>query len=268
MKVVILAGGFGTRISEESHLKPKPMINIGDRPIIWHLMRYYAHFGYKEFILCLGYRGDMIREFFLDYRAAMSTDFVLSDGGRRIELFDQSFDGWRITFVDTGMHSNLGQRLLRVKHLVEGDEIFLANYSDGLSDLPLDRHVARFRESSAVASFLSVRPSQSFHAVHSDDRGFVTAIEPISASNYWINGGFFCLRQEVFDYIQPGEELVEQPFGRLAEEGKLLVYPYDGFWACMDTFKERQLLEEMYSKGHPPWEVWRRNSDAVPVANK
>jgi glucose-1-phosphate cytidylyltransferase len=193
----------------------------------------------------------------LNYRAAMSTDFVLSEGGRRIELFEEGVDDWRITFVDTGMHSNLGQRLLRVRHLLEDEEMFLANYSDGLSDLPLDQHVAKFRERDAVASFLSVRPSQSFHAVHADDRGMVTAIEPVSASDYWINGGFFCMRQGIFDYIQPGEELVEQPFKRLLAERKLSTLKYEGYWGAMDTFKDKITLDRMEARGDCPWMVWK-----------
>ena len=257
MKVVLFCGGLGTRLREHSDTIPKSLVNIGYRPILWHLMRYYAHFGHKDFILCLGYRGDLIREFFLDYRPAMSTDFVLSDGGRRIELFDDDVDDWRITFVDTGMHSNLGQRLLRVRHLVEQDDAFLANYSDGLSDLPLDRHVARFLEGSAVASFLSVRPSQSFHAVQSKDDGVVSAIEPVSASDYWINGGYFCLRREVFDYMRPGEELVEQPFQRLLAEKKLMTLRYEGYWAAMDTFKDKITLDRMEARGDCPWMVWK-----------
>ena len=257
MKVVLFCGGLGTRLREHSDTIPKPLVNIGYRPILWHLMRYYAHFGHKDFILCLGYRGDLIREFFLDYREAMSTDFVLSEGGRRVELLDSGIDDWRITFIDTGMHSNLGQRLLRVRHLLEGEEMFLANYSDGLSDLPLDRHVDAFRNNHAIASFLSVRPSQSFHAVRADDRGFVTAIEPVSASDYWINGGFFCLRYGVFDYIRPGEELVEQPFQRLMAEGRLSTLKYEGFWGAMDTFKDKIMLDRMEARGECPWTVWK-----------
>ena len=257
MKVVLFCGGLGTRLREHSDTIPKSLVNIGYRPILWHLMRYYAHFGHKDFILCLGYRGDLIREFFLDYRPAMSTDFVLSDGGRRIQLFDDDVDDWRITFVDTGMHSNLGQRLLRVRHLVEQEDAFLANYSDGLSDLPLDRHVARFLEGSAVASFLSVRPSQSFHAVQSKDNGVVSAIEPVSASDYWINGGYFCLRREIFDYMRPGEELVEQPFQRLLAEKKLMTLRYEGYWAAMDTFKDKITLDRMEARGDCPWMVWK-----------
>ena len=257
MKVVLFCGGLGTRLREHSDTIPKPLVNVGYRPILWHLMRYYAHFGHKDFILCLGYRGDLIREFFLDYRAAMSTDFVLSKGGARIELFDEGIDDWRITFIDTGMHSNLGQRLLRVRHFLQNEDVFLANYSDGLSDLPLDRHVAHFLKGSAVASFLSVRPSQSFHAVHSDESGVVRAIEPVSASDYWINGGFFCLRREIFDYIQQGEELVEQPFQRLLAQRKLSTLRYDGYWAAMDTFKDKITLDRMEARGDCPWMVWK-----------
>ncbi len=256
MKVVLFCGGLGTRLREHSETIPKPLVNIGYRPIIWHLMRYYSYFGHKDFVLCLGYRGDLIREFFLDYREAMSTDFVLFDGGRRIQLLDEPFDDWRITFVDTGMHSNLGQRLMRVRHLLNDDEIFLANYSDGLSDLPLDRYLANFRNSDAVASFLSVRPSQSFHAVRANNRGLVTAIEPVRASDYWINGGFFCLRREVFNYMQPGEELVEQPFSRLLTEQRLITVKYEGFWAAMDTFKDKINLDRLEARGECPWMVW------------
>jgi len=257
MKVVLFCGGLGTRLREHSDQIPKPLVNVGYQPILWHLMRYYAHFGHKDFVLCLGYRGDMIREFFLEYRAAMSTDFVLSEGGKRIELFEEGGDDWRITFVDTGMHSNLGERLMRVKHLVKDEQVFLANYSDGLSDLPLDRYVAGFRKAGSVACFLSVRPSQSFHAVHSDSSGIVTAIEPVSASDYWINGGFFCLRQDVFDYIEPGEELVEQPFKRLLSERKLTTLKYEGYWAAMDTFKDKITLDRMEARGDCPWMVWK-----------
>lgn len=257
MKVVLFCGGLGTRLREHSDTIPKSLVNIGYRPILWHLMRYYAHFGHKDFILCLGYRGDLIREFFLNYRAAMSTDFVLSEGGRRIDLFEDGVDDWRITFVDTGLHSNLGQRLMRVRHLLGGEEIFLANYSDGLSDLPLDQYLAKFRQGDSVARFLSVRPSQSFHAVHADGAELVTAIEPVQASDYWINGGFFCLRQEIFDYIQSGEELVEQPFKRLIAEQRLSTLKYEGYWGAMDTFKDKITLDRMEARGDCPWMVWK-----------
>jgi glucose-1-phosphate cytidylyltransferase len=183
MKVVLFCGGLGTRLREHSETIPKPLVNIGYRPIVWHLMRYYAHFGHKDFILCLGYRGDMIRQYFLDYREEMATDFVMTRGGREIELLGSDIDDWRITFVDTGMHSNLGQRLLRVRHLLDEEERFLANYSDGLSDLPLDRYLADVERRDAIASLVAVRPSQSFHAVHSTDDGIVTALQDVSLSD-------------------------------------------------------------------------------------
>jgi glucose-1-phosphate cytidylyltransferase len=258
MKVVLFCGGLGTRLREHSDTIPKPLVNVGYRPIIWHLMRYYAHFGHKEFILCLGYRGDLIREYFLNYREGMSNDFVMSEGGRKIELLNSDIDDWRITFVDTGMHSNLGQRLLRVRRHVEGDEVFLANYSDGLSDLVLDRYVDDFLAQDATAGFLSVRPSQSFHSVKLEPAGIVTGMEAMRESDYWINGGFFCLRPDIFDLINEGEELVEQPFQRLITQRKLWSQRHEGFWAAMDTFKDKITFDRLEARGACPWMVWQR----------
>ena len=258
MKVVLFCGGLGTRLREHSDTIPKPLVNVGYRPILLHLMRYYAHFGHKDFILCLGYRGDLIREYFLNYREAMSTDFVLSEGGRRVELLGPGIEDWRITFVDTGMHANLGQRLSRVRHLLQDEEMFLANYSDGLSDLPLDDYVAKARASDAIASLVSVRPSQSFHAVRASEDGIVKGVENISAADYWINAGFFCLRSPVFDYMREGEELVEEPFRRLIAERRLFALEYSGFWAAMDTFKDKITLDRMEARGECPWMVWKK----------
>lgn len=260
MKVVLFCGGLGTRLREHSVAIPKPLVEIGYRPIIWHLMQYYAHFGHKDFILCLGYRGDMLRQFFLDYRPEMATDFVMSDGGRHVELMGKSEDDWRITFVDTGLHSNLGERLSRVKHLLMDEEMFLANYSDGLSDLPLDRHIEAFRGSDATASFVSVRPAQSFHAVRARDDGLVEEILPASQTDYWVNGGFFCLRRQIFDYMRPGEELVIEPFQRLIDGKKLITSKYEGFWAAMDTFKDKITLNRMEARGDCPWMVWKNSA--------
>jgi glucose-1-phosphate cytidylyltransferase len=258
MKVVIFCGGLGTRLREHSETMPKPLVNVGFRPILWHLMRYYAHFGHKDFILCLGYRGDLIRQYFLDYRAAMSTDFTLSNGGRKIELHGADIDDWRITFVDTGMNSNLGQRMLRVAHLLENEEMFLANYSDGLSDLPLDEYVELVKKSGATAGLLAVRPSQSFHSVQCHDDGIVTGIEDVSGSDFWINAGFFCFKSEIFNYVREGEELVEEPFQRLIAEHKLFAHKYAGFWAAMDTFKDKIKLDRMEAVGDSPWLMGKR----------
>jgi len=222
-------------------------------------MRYYAHYGHRDFILCLGYRGDLIRQFFLTYNECMSNDFTLSDGGKRIELASSDIHDWRITFVDTGMHSNIGDRLSRVRRYVEGEDMFLANYSDGLTDLPLDSYVEAFRSSTAVAGFAAVRPRQSFHSVQVGSEGVVTGIQSMSASDYWINGGFFCLRKEIFDHLRDGEELVDEPFQRLIREGRLWAHKYEGFWAAMDTFKDKIAFDRMESQGDCPWMQWKRS---------
>lgn len=260
MKVVLFCGGLGTRLREHSDTIPKPLVTIGSRPILWHLMRYYAHFGHKEFILCLGYRGDLIREYFLNYNECMSNNFTLSEGGKKIELESTDLDEWRITFVDTGLHSNIGQRLRRVRRYLQDEPEFLANYADGLTDLPLDEHIADFRASKAVASFVAVRPSTSFHSVRADDGGFVTSFGPMSDAAFAINAGFFCLRQEIFDYLEEGEELVEQPFQRLISKRKLRVYRYPGFWQQMDTFKDKITYDRMDAQGKCPWKVWQQSS--------
>jgi glucose-1-phosphate cytidylyltransferase len=256
MKVVLFCGGLGTRLREHSDTIPKPLVNIGIRPIMWHLMRYYAHYGHKDFVLALGYRGDMIRDYFLRYNEYLSTDFTWSQGGKQLELHGNGIDDWRITFVDTGMHSNLGQRLLRVRQHLKGEEMFLANYSDGLSNLPLDSYIEESKRRDAIASFVSVRPSQSFHAVRAGDDGLVAAMEPVSQSDAWVNGGFFCLKQEIFDYIMEGEELVEKPFERLMAKRKLWTQKHYGFWAAMDTFKDKITLDRMEAQGNCPWKVW------------
>ncbi|RJP64847.1 MAG: glucose-1-phosphate cytidylyltransferase [Comamonadaceae bacterium] len=258
MKVVLFCGGLGTRLREHSDTVPKPLVNIGTRPIIWHLMRYYAHFGHREFILCLGYRGDMIREYFLNYNECLSNDFVLSEGGRKVELLSSDIDDWRITFVDTGLHANIGQRLLRVRKHIGDEEMFLANYADALTDLPLDRHVAEFQQSDAVVSMVGVSSAQSFHGVSGEENGTVTAFGPMHEANFWINAGYFCMRREIFDYMEEGDELVEKPFQRLIQARKLRVHQYTGFWQQMDTFKDKITYDRMEGRGDCPWKVWQR----------
>lgn len=258
MKVVLFCGGLGTRLREHSDTIPKPLVNIGYRPVLWHLMRYYAHFGHHDFILCLGYRGDLIREYFLNYNECMSNDFVLSAGGKKIELLSRDLDEWRITFVDTGLHANIGQRLLRVRQHLKGEEEFLANYADGLSDLPLDCAIGDFRRRGVTASFLAVQSTQSFHGVQSDDDGIVTSFGRMRDTDFLINAGFFCLRMDIFDYIEEGEELVEKPFQRLIARRKLSVYRYHGFWESMDTYKDKITFDRMEGRGECPWMVWKR----------
>lgn len=256
MKVVLFCGGQGTRLREHGDTIPKPLVNIGFRPLIWHLMRYYAYFGHTEFILALGYRGDMIREYFLNYSEAMSNDFTLSEGGRKIELHSQDLDNWRITFVDTGLHSNIGQRLLRVKDQLQGESEFLANYSDGLSSLPLSDQIEKFRNSGAVASLAAVPSAESFHTVEAGKDGVVHAMGRIRNNPLMINGGFFVFRSEIFDYIEEGDELVEQPFDRLIEGGKLVAYRWNGFFKSMDTLKDKISFDRKEARGDSPWMVW------------
>lgn len=257
MKVVLFCGGLGTRLREHSDTIPKPLVNIGPRPIMWHLMRYYAHFGHKDFILCLGYRGDMIREYFLNYNEYLSNDFIFSEGGRNLQALRKDIEDWRITFVDTGMHSTIGERLRRVREYVAGEELFLANYADGLTDLRLDRYVSEFESQGKIAGMIAVRTSQTLHLVHCDVDGVVTSIGQVSDSESWINAGYFCFRPEIFDYIEENEELVEQPFNRLIAERQLYVYRHAGFWQQMDTFKEKITYDRMEARGECPWMVWR-----------
>jgi glucose-1-phosphate cytidylyltransferase len=257
MKVVLFCGGLGMRIREYSEEVPKPMVPIGYRPILWHVMKYYAHFGHKEFILCLGYRADAIKKYFLNYDECLSNDFTLSGAGN-IALANSDIHDWKISFVDTGISTNIGGRLRAVREYLGDDEYFLANYSDNLTDVPLPKMIESFEGQSRVASFLCVRPSQSFHMVSLDGKNVVSKISHASKADLRINGGYFVLRKDVFDYMQPGEELVEEPFQRLIERKLLAAYRYDGFFVCMDTFKERQALEEMYASGNAPWTLWAK----------
>ena len=263
MKVVLFCGGQGLRLREFSENIPKPMVPIGYRPVMWHLMKYYAHYGHKDFILCLGHKADYIKKYFLEYEESLSNDFVLSKGGRELKMLATDIDSWNITFVDTGVQSNIGQRLTAVKEHLKGEEMFLANYSDNLSDAPLPDMIDHLKKQGAVASFLSNLPSQSFHIVKSKEDGQVNEILPVRDSGIWLNGGFFVLRQEIFNYINPGEELVIEPFNRLIEKKLLTTYKYPGFWACMDTFKEKQVLEDVWTKGNAPWEVWKNCRNGV-----
>jgi glucose-1-phosphate cytidylyltransferase len=262
MKVVLFCGGAGMRLRGYADDIPKPMVQIGTRPILWHLMKYYAHYGHKDFILCLGYKGNSIKDYFLHYDESASNDFIWAKGGKQIEFLNRDIDDWTITFVQTGANATIGERLKTVEPYLDGDEVFLANYSDGLSDAPLPALINRFQQSNAIASLLLVQPTASFDIVHAEENGVVTGVRALSGSDIWINGGFFVLRREIFDYIQPGDELVREPFQRLIEKQALLAHKYTGFWQCMDTFKDKQRLEEMNAEASAPWKVWRRPSEA------
>jgi glucose-1-phosphate cytidylyltransferase len=255
VKVVIFCGGFGVRMGEETQRIPKPMARIGNRPILWHIMRYYADWGHKDFILCLGYKGDAIKEYFLTHNEALTSNFVLEGPGNdaRIELLNRGDNDWRITFVDTGLRLTIGERLKAVEPFIGDDEVFLATYGDGLTDLPLPEMIDAFHERRRVAMFLSVRPQFNAHLVSAGADGTVTEIAHLGASDVRINGGFFVFKREILDWIQPGDELVEETFARLIPRGEVIAYPYEGFFRPMDTIKDRQDLEALHESGNAPW---------------
>ncbi|MGA2362158.1 MAG: sugar phosphate nucleotidyltransferase [Candidatus Aminicenantales bacterium] len=257
MKVVLFCGGLGMRLREYSETIPKPMVVLGYRPILWQVMKYYAHYGHKEFILCLGHRGDLIKKYFVNYDECVSNDFVLTKGGKDLNLLNSDISDWKITFVDTGLNSNIGQRLCAVKKHVGDDDIFLANYADGLADLNFSDYLARFLARDKIASFLAVKPTQSFHVVTIKKDSQVASISPLGESGIWINAGYFIFRKEIFKYIQEGEDLVKEPFCRLIEQKRIMTHKHQGFWMAMDTFKDKLFLDEMVAKDDMPWEVWR-----------
>jgi len=241
------------------------MVPIGYRPMIWHLMKYYAHFGYKDFVLCLGYRADVIKDYFLNYNECLSNDFVLSGGGRNLKLLNSDIDSWSITFVDTGLDANIGQRLRAVKDHLKDEEIFLANYADNLSDFHMPSLVDHHRDQGKIATFLSVKPAQTFHVVRSSPDGGVQALQGVRECDLWINGGFFVFSNRIFDYLDAGDELVIESFAKLIKIDQLNTLRYPGFWAAMDTFKEKQILEDLYSRGKAPWEVWKPRAGEASV---
>lgn len=264
MKVVLFCGGLGTRLGELTEDVPKPLVKIGYRPILWHLMKYYAHFGHKDFVLCLGYKADKIKDYFLNYNEFLSNDFVMTNGGRDLQLQKGDITDWRITFVDTGLRANIGQRLKAVEQHVAGEEFFLANYSDGLTNLPLPDLIEFSKKSGKIGCFVCVRAPHSFHVVTLKNDHAIQSIQYVRDTNILINGGFFVFRKEIFDYIGPGEELVMEPFKRLIAENQLIGYRHDQFW-CMDTFKEHQELTDMFNMGNAPWEVWKPPQVAAAV---
>lgn len=235
------------------------MVNIGYRPILWHVMKYYAHYGHKDFILCLGYKADAIKNYFLNYNECLSNDFTLSNGGKDLHLKQSDISDWKITFVDTGVRSNIGQRLMAVEKYLKEEETFLANYADGLTDLHLPDMIDYFAKTGKTGCFICVKPSQSFHVVSLTDNNKVEKIQFVRDADIIINGGYYVFKKRIFQYMRDGEELVVQPFQRLIKENQLIGYKYDKFWYCMDTFKEQQELNDMFDRGEAPWEVWKNN---------
>ena len=254
MKVVLFCGGMGLRMRGFTQSLPKPMVLLGKRPVLWHLMSYYAHYGHRDFVLCLGYKGHAIREFFENTAEWLSLHAPALEGEARAIKAETA--RWNISFVDTGENTNIGGRLRAVRHLVE-QEAFLANYSDGLTDCPVPELVARFHRTRSVATMLACRPNTSFHFVSTCADGVVTRMGELKTADLWVNAGFFVLSPEIFDYMAPGEELVEEPFSRLIEVEKLAAHPFDGFWRCVDTPKDLAGMETLLHERRAAWQVWR-----------
>ena len=267
MKVVLFCGGFGMRLREFSDSIPKPLVNVGNRPILWHIMKYYSHYGHNEFILCLGWKAEAIKEYFLSHNECLTNDFVLDGSTASVKLLASDMNHWKITFVDTGLMSNIGQRLKAIEGYVGGESTFLANYTDGLSNIHLPDLIDCHRKNNATATFMTVRPTQTFHCVNVKPDGSVNGIAAVADSDLRVNAGFFVFDQSIFKAILEGEELIPKPFNRLIEKNKLFSVHHDGFFACMDTFKEKQIFDDFHARGHTPWEVWRKqDTDSNPAA--
>ena len=267
MKVVLFCGGLGLRLQDGTTRVPKPLIPVGDQPILLHLMKYYAHFGHKDFILCLGHGARDFKEYFLAYNEALQNDFVLSRGG--VEVFNRDTEDWSITFVDTGRNASCGERLRAVRRHLDGEPYFLANYGDALTDASLNARIADIQASGRVASLLCVKPHYSVHTISTSSDGLVTGVTTMDDGSLWINGGFFVFRHDIFDYLREGEDLVDAPFARLIAARQLLADRYEGFWAPMDTLKDKHNLDMLAETSSPPWAVWldddasRRARDAA-----
>jgi glucose-1-phosphate cytidylyltransferase len=257
MKAVILAGGFGTRISEETHLRPKPMIEIGGKPILWHIMKIYSHYGIDEFIICLGYKGYYIKEYFANYFLHMS-DITFDLCKNEMAVHNNQCEPWKVTLVDTGQHSMTGGRLKRVAPYLDKNEPFCFTYGDGVSNVDIRTLVAFHKEKGLLATMTSVQPPGRFGALDIDKNEFIRQFkEKPKGDGNWINGGFFVLSPKVIDYI-PGDETVweQEPLEHIAADGQLAAYKHEKFWMAMDTLRDKTKLEELWEKGNAPWQVW------------
>ena len=256
MQAVILCGGLGTRLAEETEIRPKPMIEIGGRPILWHIMKLYSHFGIVDFILCLGYKGDVIREYFLNY-SAMNSDVVVSIGDRRVEILEPFHDEtrWKIHLAETGGLTQTGGRIHRVARYLEGDE-FMVTYGDGVADIDIKALLEFHRKTGKLATVTGVRPPSRFGELRLQGDLVAQFKEKPQLDEGWINGGFFVFRRDALGYLGPDSILERDPLERLARDGQLAIYRHTGYWRPMDTMREKRALEEEWASGKPPWKVW------------
>jgi glucose-1-phosphate cytidylyltransferase len=255
VKVVILAGGTGTRLSEETSLRPKPMVEIGDRPILWHIMKIYSSHGLNDFVICLGYRGYMVKEYFANY-FLHTADVTIDIAENRIDVHESAAEPWKVTLIDTGAETMTGGRLRRVLAYV-GDEDFCFTYGDGLSDVDIGKLIAFHQAQGAIATVTAVRPLGRFGSMRVDGERVTGFQEKPAGDRAWINGGFFVLSPAIADYLDGDETVWErEPLRRLAEEGRLASYRHTGFWQPMDTLREKLQLQELWESGQAPWKIW------------
>ena len=256
MKVVILAGGFGTRITEESHLKPKPMIGIGERPILWHIMKEYSYYGFNEFIICLGYKGYVIKEFFSDY-FLYTSDVTFDLSKNEMQVHDNFAEPWKVTLVDTGLKTMTGGRIKRIQKYV-GEEPFMLTYGDGVSNIDINQLLSFHKTQGKLATITSTNAGQRFGVLDiSKNNEILSFREKNNDDGSFINGGYMVLEPEVFNYIKDDNTVFEkEPLENLAKNHELVAYKHNGFWKCMDTLRDKNQLEEMWNSGHAPWKVW------------
>lgn len=257
MKVVILAGGFGTRLSEETTLIPKPMVEIGEKPILWHIMKIYSHFGFNEFIICLGYKGYVIKEYFANYYLHQS-DVTIDLSANAIEIHKNTSEPWKVTLVDTGLNTMTGGRLLRVKDYI-GNSTFMMTYGDGVADINISRLVEFHKEKKQIATLTAVKPPGRFGALKIDDQQNITNFqEKPDGDGSWINGGFFVLEPEVFYYIEDDATIFERkPLEKLSIDKQLNAFYHNGFWMAMDKLYDKKILENMWLENKAPWKIWK-----------
>ena len=258
MKAVILAGGLGSRLAEETEIRPKPMVEIGDWPILWHIMKIYAHYGFKEFVIALGYKGEYIKRYFLDYQI-LNSDFSIRLASGKVEMLQSDSEDWTVHFIETGIDTQTGGRIQRLAHLL-GNETFMMTYGDGVSDVDLRKLIAFHRSHGKLATVMAVRPPSRFGGLVFDGDSVVEFLEKPQIGEGWINGGFFVLEPEVMDYISNDEDIFERgPMSQLAADGQLMAFRHDSFWQPMDTLREVRLLRDLWDSGKAPWKLWGKS---------
>ncbi|KAA0257625.1 glucose-1-phosphate cytidylyltransferase [Deferribacter autotrophicus] len=257
MKVVILAGGFGTRLSEETDIKPKPMVEIGGKPILWHIMKIYSHYGFNDFIICLGYKGYVIKEYFANYFLHMS-DVTIDLKNNQIDVHNVKAESWKVTLVDTGLSTMTGGRIKRIKDYV-GNKPFMLTYGDGVGNINIKELLEFHRRHGKYATLTAVQPSGRFGSLDLEESQVKAFKEKPKGDGAWINGGFFVLEPQIFNYIKGDETIWErEPLENLAKEGQLMAYKHVGFWKPMDTLRDKRELESLWQSGNPPWKVWEK----------